>query len=368
MRVLHRSFLLLSLLIILAFGLRCLNRLEITNTIKAGAILSSNSNNESSAEYFHNSWTPEHSLSVTRRIVTSDTHDTTIIAPNAGPNILLFGEWDTGMLYRLSNGVVDPFLPAAAYDLGLIRDIEVLGDTTYVASVERQQEYQLLTRISGDAIDSQWPGLVGGIGLLPLSHKQLLSGGPERTIYPYKVTTTLGLPAGRSFPQYPGKSAIKFARNSKGNIYVLDVTGGTLYRIELNQDGNYDWETPVILSTDYPRAVGLAIDEHDRIVLGIAGAEIHPLNEPRNPDPRIVLLEDTGNEVRLLGSKSDQSIRFFFGPRGGLVVGNGEVDAICSSDNADSIVRVRYDGNGFGEVQVILSTNKIVSGLALVRR
>ncbi len=79
-------------------------------------------------------------------------------------------------------------------------------------------------------------------------------------------------------------------------------------------------------------------------------------------------VEDTGREVRLLATKSDKSIRVFFGPRGGLVVANGEVDTICSTDTNDSVVRVPYEGGTFGEAQVILSTDKIISGLAVIVR
>jgi hypothetical protein len=110
--------------------------------------------------------------------------------------------------------------------------------------------------------------------------------------------------------QYSGKERHQIRTQQQGDIYVLDVTGGILDKIEFNH-GRYAWETAVSLSSDYPRAVNLAVDEQDRIVLGIAGVEIHPLNEPSNPDHRIVLLQDLGIGVRLLGSKSGVSIRFF---------------------------------------------------------
>lgn len=371
MRALYRYFILVPVLIVAMFGPQYLNRLEITSTINASASASQSSgrDDEAVANYLRNSWTSK-ALVATRGMVSnvlSDAHSATTVALDTGRNVLLFGEWETGALHRLSNGQMDAYFSDPDHDLGFIRDIQIFGDTIYVSSVERQQEYQMLSRIIDGALDSQWPGLMGGIGLLPLSRKQLLSGGLERTVYPYKVTTTLALPSGQSFPQYTGKSAIKLARNSKGSIYVLDVTGGTLYKIECNQNGDCDWQNQIALSNEYPRAVQIGIDEQDRIVLGIAGVEVQPLNIPRNTEPKIVLLEDTGSEVRLLATKADKLIRFFFGPRGGLVVANGEVDIICTTDANDSIVRVPYDISGFGEAQGILSTDRFLSGLVMIR-
>ena len=281
---------------------------------------------------------------------------------SADQPILLFGECNSGIIQQLSNGQVSPYF--SGQDLGVILNIQVTGNTLYVSSIERQQEYQMLSRITGGTLDKQWPGLMGGIGLLPLNHKHLLSGGTGRTIYPYKVNSSLSLPAGQSFPAYTGKSAIKFARNSQGDIYILDVNEGVLCKIKRNTEGEYDWQNMVVLSKDYPRAVQIAVDEQDRIILGIAGVEIEPLNIPRDNESRIVLLEDSGNEVRLLATKSDKSIRFFFGPRGGLVAVSSEAYFISSS-GGDSIIRMGYNNDGFGDPTVILKTDKTISGLAV---
>ena len=279
--------------------------------------------------------------------------------------ILLFGECNTGTIQQLSNGEATPYF--SGQDLGIILNIQVIGNTLYVSSIERQQEYQMLSRIKGGTLDKQWPGLMGGIGLLILNNKHLLSGGTGRTIYPYKVSSSLFLPAGQSFPAYTGKSAIKFARSSQGDIYILDVNEGALCKIKRNTEGEYDWQSMVVLSKDYPRAVQIAVDEQDRIILGIAGVEIEPLSIPRDNESRIVLLEDLGNEVRLLATKSDKSIQFIFGPRGGLVADSGEVYFISSS-GSDSIIRMAYTNNGFGDPTVMLKTDKIISGLAIKNR
>jgi hypothetical protein len=296
----------------------------------------------------------------------TDHSNGTIIASYTGSNLLLFGDWDTGTIQQLSGGQLNAYF--SDQDLGFIRDIQVSGDIVYVASVERQQEFQMLSRITGGSLDNQWFGLAGGIAILPLDRKHLLSGGTGRTIYPYKVDSSLSLPVGPSFPAYAGKSAIKFARNSRGDIYILDVSEGALYKIECKAKGIYDWQNKITLSKDYPRAVQMAIDEQDRIVLGIAGVEIEPLSIPRNNEPRIIILEDAGAEVRLLASMSDKMIRPWFGPRGGMVVANGEVAIISTSNARDSIVRVPYNSSGFGEAQVILSTDRTISGLAVKGR
>lgn len=279
--------------------------------------------------------------------------------------ILLFGECNTGTIQQLSNGEVTPYF--SGQDLGVILDMQVTGNTLYVSSIERQQEYQMLSRIKGGTLDKQWPGLMGGIGLLLLNNKHLLSGGTGRKIYSYKITSSLSLPDGQSFPAYTGKSAIKFARNSQGDIYILDVNEGALYKIKRNTEGEYDWQSMVMLSKDHPRAVQIAVDEQDRIILGIAGVEIEPLSIPRDNESRIVLLEDLGNEIRLLATRSDKSIRFIFGPRGGLVAVNGEAYFISSS-GSDSIIRMAYNNDGFGDPTVILKTDKIISGLAVKNR
>lgn len=279
--------------------------------------------------------------------------------------VLLFGECNTGTIQQLSTGQVTSYF--SGQDLGIILNIQVTGNTLYVSSVERQQEYQMLSRIKGGALDRQWPGLMGGIGLLLLNNKHLLSGGTGRTIYPYKITSSLSLPGGQSFPAYTGKSAIKFARNSQGDIYILDVSEGALCKIKRNAEDEYDWQNMVVLSKDYPRAVQIAVDEQDRIILGIAGVEIKPLSIPHDNESRIVLLEDLGNEVRLLATKSDKSIRFMFGPLGGLVAVSGEVYFISSS-GGDSIIRMAYTNDGFGDPAVILKTDKIISGLAVKNR
>jgi hypothetical protein len=292
----------------------------------------------------------------------------TTVASDTGSNVLLFGEWDTGTIKELANGQLTNFFADPVHDLGFVRDIQISGNLIYVSSVDRTQEYQMLSRFIAGALDNQWPGLVGGIGLLPLGHKKVLSGGMERTIYPYKVNSSLSLPSRQMFPAYTGKSAIKFARNSKGDIYVLDVSEGALYRIQCTPSDTHDWQNKITLSRDYSRAVQMAIDEQDRIILGIAGVEIGPLDIPRNNEPMIVLLEDTGNEVRLLATISDKTIRPLFGPRGGLAVANGEADIISTSTTQDTIVRIPYDSNGFGEPQIILSTDKTISGLAVKNR
>lgn len=316
-----------------------------------------------------NDWTNTLALYRTRRqaaTATTDHPNGTTIASDTGNNVLLFGDWDTGTIQQLSGGQFKPYF--SDQDLGFIRDIQVSGNTVYVASVERQQEYQMLSRISGGTLDDQWPGLAGGIALLPLGRKKLLSGGLERTIYPYKVNSSLSLPSGPSFPAYTGKSAIKLARNSRGDIYILDVIEGALYKIDCNANGAWDWQNTITLSKDFPRAVQITLDEQDRIVLGIAGVEIEPLSIPRDNEPMIVLLEDTGNEARLLATISDKLIRPWFGPRGGMVVANGEVNIISTSTAQDTIVRIPYDNNSFGEPRIILSTDKTISGLAVKNR
>jgi hypothetical protein len=111
--------------------------------------------------------------------------------------ILLFGECNTGTIQQLFNGQVTHYF--SSEDLGVILNIQITGNTLYVSSIERQQEYQMLSRIKGGALDKQWPGLMGGIGLLLLNNKHLLSGGTGRIIYPYKVNSSLSLPAGQSF-------------------------------------------------------------------------------------------------------------------------------------------------------------------------
>src|SRR6266404_3109840 len=173
MRALYRYFILVPVLIVVIFGPQSSNRLEITSTINANARQSSNRDDEAAAYYLRDGRTSQ-ALVATRRMasnVQSDARSATTLAPDTGRNVLLFGEWDTGTLQQLSNGQLDEYLSSPDHDLGFIRDIQIFGDTIYVSSIERQQEYQILSRIINAALDSQWPGLMGGIGLLPLSRK-----------------------------------------------------------------------------------------------------------------------------------------------------------------------------------------------------
>jgi hypothetical protein len=369
MRVLHQRYTFFPVLILLMLASGYSKQPQAMSNANVSSGLSTIAQNEPDIHCRWNNWGNTLAFYQARRQAVAkqaDDSNGTTLAPDTGNNVLLFGDWDTGTIQQLSDGQLNPHF--SDQDLGFIRDIQVSGDRVYVASVERQQEYQMLSRIIEGILDNQWPGLEGGIAILPLNRKQLLSGGTGRTIFPYKVNSSLSLPAGSSFPAYTGQSAIKFTRNSRGDIYILDVVEGTLYKIDCNSNGACDWQNKITLSKDYPRAVQMAIDEQDRIVLGIAGVEIGPLDIPRNNEPRLVILEDTGNEVRLLATISDRAIRFWFGPRGGMAVANGEVDIISTSTTQDTIVRIPYDNNGFREPQVILSTDKTLSGLAVKNR
>ena len=369
MRVLHHQYSFFPVLLLLMFASGHSNQPHAMNDANMRNSLSASVQNVPDIHCGWSNWTNTLALYQARRQAVSaktDQPNGTTIASDTSNNVLLFGDWNTGTIQQLSGGQLSAYF--SDQDLGFIRDIQVSGDRVYVASVERQQEYQMLSRITDGTLDNQWPGLAGGIAILPLNRKHLLSGGTGRTIFPYKLSSSLSLPAGSSFPAYTGKSAIKFARNSKGDIYILDVIEGALYKIDCNANGACDWQNKITLSKDYPRAVQMAIDEQDLIVLGIAGVEIEPLSIPRNNEPMIVLLEDIGNEVRLLATISDKTIRPWFGPRGGLAVANGEVDIVSTSDARDSIVRVPYNSNGFGEAEVILSTDKTIYGLAVKNR
>jgi hypothetical protein len=371
MSALHQRYTFFPVFIILMFASGYSKQPQAISHASVSGSLSAIAQNESDIYYGWNNWGNILAFYQARRqaAAAKTVHSNgTAIAADTGSNTLLFGDWDTGTIQQLAGGQLNAYFSDQVHDLGFIRDIQMSGDMVYVSSVERQQEYQMLSRITGGTLDNQWPGLAGGIALLPLGHKQLLSGGAERTIYPYKVNSSLSLPSRSSFPAYTGKSAIKLARNSRGNIYILDVVEGVLYKVECNANGVCDWQNTITLSKDYPRAVQLAIDEQDRIVLGVAGVEIEPSSIPRNNESRIVLLEDMGLAARLLDAKSDKSIRLWFGPRGGLVAANGEVDFISTSDSKDSIVRLGYSDNLFREPEVILSTDKTISGLAVKDR
>lgn len=371
MSALHQRYTFFPVLILLMFASGYSKQPQAISHASVSGSLSAGAQSEPAIPCRWNSWSNTLAFYQARRQAAAAKtfySNGTTIAADTGNNALLFGDWDTGTIQQLSEGQLNAYFSDQAHDLGFIRDIQMIGDMVYVSSVERQQEYQMLSRITGGTLDNQWPGLAGGIALLPLGRKQLLSGGSGRTIYPYKLSSSLSLPSGSSFPAYTGKSAIKLARNSRGNIYILDVTEGALNKVECNANGVCDWQNIITLSKDYPRAVQLAIDEQDRIVLGVAGVEIGPSSIPRNNESRIVLLEDMGQEARFLDAKSDQSIRLWFGPRGGLVVANGEVDFISTADSKDSIVRLVYSGNLFGEPETILSTDKTISGLAVKAR
>jgi hypothetical protein len=371
MRALHQRYTFFPVFIILMFVSGYSKQPQAMSDANVSSGLSASAQNEPDIPCKWNNWGNTLAFYQARRqaAAAKTVHSNgTTIASNTGNNTLLFGDWDTGTIQQLSGGQLNAYFSDKEHDLGFIRDIQTVGDMVYVSSVERQQEYQMLSRITEGMLDNQWPGLAGGITLLPLGRKQLLSGGSGRTIYPYKVNSSLSLPSVASFPAYIGKSAIRLARNSRGSIYILDVVEGVLYKVECSVSGSCDWQNILTLSKDYPRAVQLAIDEQDRIVLGVAGVEIEPSSIPRDNESRIVLLEDLGQEVRLLDAKSSQSIRLWFGPRGGLVVANGEVHFISTADSKDSIVRLVYSSNRFGEPEIILSTDKTISGLAIKDR
>ena len=368
MRALYHQYTVFPLLILLMFVSGYSKQPQAMSNANVGSGLSTSTQNEPDIHCRWNNWGNTLALYQARKqeVTAKTDHPTrTTIASYTGNNILLFGEWDTGTIQQLSGGQLNAYFSDQEHDLGFIRDIQMIGDTVYVASVERQQEYQILSRITEGSLDNQWIGLEGGIAILPLNRKHLLSGGLGRTIFPYKVNSSLSLPAGPLFPAYIGKSAIKLARNSRGDIYILDVIEAALYKIKCNANSGCEWQNTIILSKDYPRAVQMAIDEQDRIVLAIGSLEIEPLSIPRNNEPRIILLEDVGTEARLLATISDKSIRPWYGPRGGLAVANGEVDIISTSTTQDTLVRIPYNSNGFGEPQIILSTNKTLSVLAV---
>lgn len=366
---LKRNYTLVAMLILLVFGAEWSKQPQAVADAQASSTsISSDTQNQVAG---WNGWESNHALFKVRSQEATtqsvDSSDTTV-APDTGRNFLLFGEWDTGKLRELAGGQLNDYFADSSHDLGFVLDIQISGRMVYVSSVDRQQEYQILSRFTDGVLNNQWPGLMGGIGLLPISQKRVLSGGTGRTIYPYKVNSSLSLPSSEMFPAYNGKSAIKFARNSEGDIYVLDAGEGALYKVKSSPNSTHDWQNKIILSKDYARAVQIAIDEQDRIILGIAGVENEPLSTPRTNESRVVLLEDLEDSVSLVATKIDKSIRLQFGPQGGLVAANGEVDVISTSNAKNSIVRIPYDGNGFGEAQLLFSTDRTISGLAVRNR
>jgi hypothetical protein len=145
------------------------------------------------------------------------------------------------------------------------------------------------------------------------------------------------------------------------------VNEGALCKIKRNTEGEYNWQNMVVLSKDYPRAVQRAMDEQDRILLGIAGMEIEPLVSRVITNPELCYLKIWATRLDyLLPSLTNLSGSFLGHEAVWLLI--AVRFTLFLHPVSDSIIRMAYNDDGFGDPTVILKTDKIISGLAVKNR